>query len=533
MKKAIAYYPFLLAVYPTLFLWSRNAEMVSPREVVLPAIAALMAALAAWGVCWPLRRTRSRAFLLAGFWVLVLQSFRPFQLMPHPLGVWLLVIAAGTALILFLPAPPSGLTQCMNLACLVLLCFPLVALVRAGASYYTMSHHLAGEGERLPADARDQRTSGEVRPNIYHLILDAYARQDVLRDLYGFDNGPFVQDLERMGFTCIPLAQTNYWQTLPSLASMLNMSYLSPVPGNVGYFTCEPGRHGRMTDLIRESNVSRYLTRKGYRTVAFSTGYERVELRNTSVFKEVPGTGLARLSYFQQEVLNGTPVPKILDRFAPVASASSEMRRNQILNTLDHLADTSDRSVPLFVFAHVMAPHPGFVFHADGTPRSSGRPFSGADGSAFYAEGGTREEYSRAYIEQLRFISRKALASIELIEKRSSRPTVIIVQSDHGPGRDLDWDHPEKTNFYERMSILLALRLPPGLKRTPPEDLSPVNLYRYLFSELFHEDFPLLPPGAYYMLEGKLYEVPPKSLSVANGSRMDYCGRRRAGRCLD
>jgi len=304
-----------------------------------------------------------------------------------------------------------------------------------------------------------------------------------------------------MGFSVVTRAQTNYWQTLPSLASMLNMSYLIPIDGHRDYFTCEPGRLGRTLDLIRENNVCRYLTSKGYRTIAFATGHELVDLRNADVFKEVQGTRLARLSYFQQELLKGTPIPQILTLIAPVARASSEMKRNQILNVLDHLADISDRSMPLFVFAHVMAPHPPFVFHADGTPSSSALPFSWADGSTYYAEGNTREEYSQGYLEQLQFINRKVLDSIALIERRSHRPTVIIVQSDHGPGRELDWDRPEKTNFYERMSIFLAIKLPPGLGGAPPEDLTPVNLYRFLFSEIFHEALPVLENSGYYMFE--------------------------------
>jgi hypothetical protein len=100
------------------------------------------------------------------------------------------------------------------------------------------------------------------------------------------------------------------------------------------------------------------------------------------------------------------------------------------------------------------------------------------------------------------------LASVALIERNSHRPTVIIVQSDHGPGRDLDWDHPEKTNFHERMPILLAIKLPPGFGCAPPLDLSPVNLYRFLFSQIFHQALPLLPNRRYYMAEQKLIEIP-------------------------
>jgi hypothetical protein len=64
-------------------------------------------------------------------------------------------------------------------------------------------------------------------PDIYYIILDGYGRSDVLRDLYGLDEGPFLRALQEDGFYVADKSRSNYGQTSLSFASALNMSYLA------------------------------------------------------------------------------------------------------------------------------------------------------------------------------------------------------------------------------------------------------------------------------------------------------------------
>jgi len=56
--------------------------------------------------------------------------------------------------------------------------------------------------------------------------LDAYAREDTLRELYDLDNRDFLDALEQRGFFVADRGRSNYPQTRYSIASSLNMSYL-------------------------------------------------------------------------------------------------------------------------------------------------------------------------------------------------------------------------------------------------------------------------------------------------------------------
>jgi hypothetical protein len=50
-------------------------------------------------------------------------------------------------------------------------------------------------------------------PDIYYIIVDGYARADVLREYYEFDNSEFLNGLEKRGFTVNDSSRANYYWT--------------------------------------------------------------------------------------------------------------------------------------------------------------------------------------------------------------------------------------------------------------------------------------------------------------------------------
>ena len=50
----------------------------------------------------------------------------------------------------------------------------------------------------------------------------------------------------------------------------------------------------------------------------------------------------------------------------------------------DELPEAGDRETPLFVFAHVMSPHPPFVFGRNGEKVAQTRRFTLYDGSLLF-----------------------------------------------------------------------------------------------------------------------------------------------------
>jgi hypothetical protein len=88
--------------------------------------------------------------------------------------------------------------------------------------------------------------------------------------------------------------------------------------------------------------------------------------------------------------------------------------------------------------------------------------------------------------------------TIDAILAKSSRPPVIIIQGDHGPGGFLDWDSPAQTCLWERASIFNAYYLPgPNASALTP-DISPVNSFRVVLNTYFSANLELLPDYTYF-----------------------------------
>jgi hypothetical protein len=179
------------------------------------------------------------------------------------------------------------------------------------------------------------------------------------------------------------------------------------------------------------------------------------------------------------------------------ADVSFALRRGR----LDHIFDELPRAreslaprTPVFVFAHILAPHPPFVYARDGSPLPSRAPFGFADGDHWLnLHGRDDTSYRRRYADQAAWIMRRLARTVDAIAADTSRERVIIVQGDHGPGSGLVWERPRLTDHDERFGIFNAWSVPPDCAVAPYEGMTAVNTFPVLFNGLFGARLPLLP----------------------------------------
>jgi len=150
--------------------------------------------------------------------------------------------------------------------------------------------------------------------------------------------------------------------------------------------------------------------------------------------------------------------------------------------------------------AHIMAPHPPYVFSEDGGTVDEAI-LTNAD------EGIERRHY---YLNQLKFITKQTVVMLKKLMKNSKKPPIIILQSDHGPASTLGKRDDWKSNYSqeavkERTSILYAIFLPDGNYKEFSEAMTPINTYRILFNRYFGEDNDLLPDKSYYTSYDEIY----------------------------
>jgi len=327
-------------------------------------------------------------------------------------------------------------------------------------------------------------------PNIFYIILDGYARADILERLYQYDNTEFLEYLTGRGFFVAAGSRSNYAQTGLSLASSLNMRYLDDPVNRIGI---ESWRLGPANYMILNNSVFGFLKDHGYAIVAFASGWSVTEMRSADTY-------MAARWYpdeFQNALIDMTPIPFVAGQLGGYDRYG--LHRERILYAFDHLADTSQLERPTFVFAHMIAPHPPFVFGPHGEEIDPDYRFTLRDGSHVIRKRKlTRDEYVQRYREQLIFINSRTKAAVDGILSKSTRPTIIILQADHGPGSMLDCGDPSNANFEERFSILNAYYLPNGGGIHLYDDITPVNTFRIVLNHYFGTEYGLLKDKTYF-----------------------------------
>jgi hypothetical protein len=493
MKRFRFFHPFLFAISPVLSLLSHNAGYVTPvDETIRPMIALVLFAVLLWLAVSRLTKDIEKSGVIVSAFLFVFficgYSFSLITSIFVPVTLGLLALAASFLWIVIIVFRTSRKIS-ETTALLNLVSVSLVGFNMATALYGILNSTKVPGKEGLTTNLRLKEST--MKPNIYYIILDGYARSDVLNDVYRYQNGDFLDFLTTKGFYVATKSRANYCQTYLSLASSLNLVYLDRIASRMN-----PDSRDRepLIEMIRNSEVFSFLKNNGYRLVAFSTGVSGTEIRQADVYMASPWS----FSEFDNALINRS----LLGGLPNVSAVQSDRHRAQLLNALDHLDDFTDTQTPTILFAHIMACHPPFVFGEKGEAINNRKSFSFNDGIRLNPD---RAEYIQHHRRQLVFITGKVQKAIGAILSRSTEPPIIILQSDHGPGSGWDVENLDRTDLRERMSILNAYYLPNG-GSGPYPSITPVNTFRMVFNEYFGTHFEKLTDESYFATWNRPYQ---------------------------
>jgi hypothetical protein len=249
----------------------------------------------------------------------------------------------------------------------------------------------------------------------------------------------------------------------------------------------------------------------GYRTVAFSSGVSLSEIHDADIYLSRYSEHLNDL----ETVLLSTSVVQVpIDLFqldTPLNGYHAD--RERVLYTFEHLAQVSSIDGPKLVFAHIVAPHPPFVFDRNGQPVQPDRSYFLGDAEDYR---GDAQEYVRGYAEQLTFVNQRVLDTVDAILANSTTPPVIILQGDHGPGAFFDWNLTSDSCLWERFSILNAYYLPQGGAARLYETITPVNSFRVVFDIYFGTELGLLEDRKYF----SSWDLPYDTTNVSDSTQI-------------
>jgi Sulfatase len=330
-------------------------------------------------------------------------------------------------------------------------------------------------------------TSGPRGPDIIHIVFDGLGRLDLLQETYGIDAVRLRSALVARGMTISDDAIANYSQTYPAVAATLSMEYLDEI-AKLG----RGGNDRRLAEAaIDHSTVIRALVERGYSFTLLSSGYEAL------VDHPRADDGIFAPTLFDQ--FESYLLPRTLLRMVPAAALTYEPEKRRTRALLRALESFQPADRPRFVLAHILLPHPPFMFAVKNAAlkRPSGI-FSIQDGNAFP---GSAREYREGYGQQTRFVFAVLERLLEHYRSLSPQP-IVIVHGDHGPGLGYDIRTPARSNVRGRMRIFL------GVQASPPVDGigSPVNIYRQVFTARFGAELSPLPDRSFVSSWSRPYD---------------------------
>jgi hypothetical protein len=500
MKKSLVLHPFLFGLFFMLALYSANVTEVSFTDVLPPLLVVGGCVAVILLLAWLLLRDVRKAALLTSIEVILCLSYvhvvNLFDTQPATASWVMVPPESGLAMLMWLAwAMVFGmsvyfirwywrkrwdrnldkLTTLFSIVGTVLLIMPVITIVLHKA--HGPSHHT------VPSDTSNLQLSlPEEPPDIYYIILDTYPSASTLEEEFGFDNSEFVNHLAGKGFYVAPESHANYFITLHSLSSSLNMNYLDVLMAEIGRTTVDDGQ---LMTMLQDYRVWRLLKTSGYEFINIGSWWE---VTRENKYADVNINYGGELSEFSRLALKTSaiePMGEILGLWGD----ERRIQYERVKYEFDMLSRIPEREGPTFVFAHFIVPHGDYVFQSNGDFLSA-------------QEADRRSEESK-YLDQLAAVNRLVEPCIDHLIAASDVPPMIILQGDHGPSPDLEDElgwmvAPSDFDLSVKSGILNAYYLPSVDQGALYPSITPVNSFRLVFNLYFGTDLELLADKSYY-----------------------------------
>jgi hypothetical protein len=523
-------HPFLFAMYIVLAPTAENIY-----DVGIGGIRALLIAVAGSFVIVILFRfifeNPYKASLISSGFIILVFSYGHLSGMVEqwPLGksifgqamvflIWVALFSFWAYWILRRIDRPTLLTGYLNLVSLILIIFPIYqiltyshksSIVESYASEYQLKTWHDNGLDEIQSALSPQNTGS--LPDIYYIILDAYTRADVLQELYGYDNSEFLNFLKERGFYVAEASKANYPDTIFSISSSLNMMHINSMPEYIQRYAGKSD-FDTMKDaasvLLQDNRVSLFLRKQGYTIVSFDSGYDKTRIKNSDQYVKSPDIAESNVQATFEFMLLNTTVGDFYqqisgDESVPMQSLFDD-HRARILFTFQELPEFAARDGNYFVFAHILSPHTPYVFGPNGEERRGVDPYT-------LLEKDMEEHWDPGlYRDQVIFINKLVMKTIDEILENSDTPPIIILQADHSSRAyrqsDVDDELREKLLF----PILNAYYLGADDRSLLYPEITPVNSFRTVLNDYFGSDLSLLDDTSYRFetANGKLEFLP-------------------------
>ena len=292
----------------------------------------------------------------------------------------------------------------------------------------------------------------DTAPDIWVVLVDGYPRADVLSREWSYDNGPFVNGLDSLGFFVADRSRSNYNATKMTLASMFNMSLLRDIEPYSQYAKPADAPAADRVRALLHNRAFDILRAHGYRITTVAGGYTHEELRTADEYIDAGTADVVELYLVGRSGLG-----ELLLAFMPEWGERQIRERIEAnLATMDRLAADA-AGHPRFVYLHIPGPHPPLVY------RQMERRYLAYDRIFEYpVELYGDDLMHEAYRQNIAHLNRIVLDSLTRLVHTVGHESVVILMSDHGSRTSGILQPLSPDDVEEQFPSLFAARTPDG-----------------------------------------------------------------------
>ena len=518
-KNQKIFHPFLVAVFPILIIYSQNIGRIDFENLILPITLMLIFSVGLYYILKIILKNPFKAGLIVTIILILVFSYGHVYYLLNDVSIdgfdigrnIYLIPVFGLMLgisIFFAVKAKRVFDNATSILNVVSVVFVIIALSNVFLVAVEITSCDQCSNQELFYETRDFSNyfephkfsilENQERPNIYYLILDEYARNDALLEYHNFTNDKFTEFLENTGFHIAKNSFSNYPLSAQSIPATMNMNYINFLEDEIGteVRNYEPllGIHG----LYPNNMVIKNFIEMDYKIITFNT-FALHQYENQLADETFCHRDKLLLDNKLVDVLARTSIfGYYIERWA-----EAELRQVALcaFENFGNSGKVFDK--PVFVWAHIMLPHPPWIFGPNGEEIIPGKPLLLTDNPDFRDSGW---EPKIQYLQQVLFVNKKTIETVENILEHDKN-SIILIQGDHGTawGEGVTSD-PSEEFVWQRLSNFDAIYFPDEEKRVQLNDnRTLVNTFRTVFNSYFGSDYEILDDKMYWGSNDKPY----------------------------
>ena len=351
-----------------------------------------------------------------------------------------------------------------------------------------------------------------INPNIYLVILDAYSREDSLKEL-GFDNSKFIQFLRANKFYVADKSNANFISTRLSHFTLFMSEY--PVP-KISL------KSPQLIEVLKgRNNVTSTLRSMGYTHIRMGPNQSFPQdcsgLEDICLYKinEINGTAYGHGNIYIH-VLSMSPILKVIRYFNLFTDYTNPnlYDKSSIKDANRSIFEKSNEfKGSLFFEINVWQPHAPYLFDNNCSRRS--KIIVGFDA--------WEDSSISPYIDEIKCVNKQLEEFVTNISSEDE-DAIVVIMSDHGHSfffddRDVPVEEYNDEAMRARLANLVSAKLPQQCSNYLYSSISPVNIFPIVFSCLTNQEPELLEDLSYKHQLGNLYESNDTILVDTNSSK--------------